>query len=98
MVAILVLLVFVSAAAGDVVQILGTRAIAAARPSPHRVAVTSVIEWTIGCIGYAVIVITDSLWYLAPEVLGLYLGSYIGTTYARRRAITDEQNPLQRAA
>lgn len=82
--ALLALLVFASAAAGDVVQIHNTRAITGIKPSPHRVAITSVMEWAIGCVGW-VIVITDSLWYLLPEVAGLYAGSYLGVWYAARR-------------
>lgn len=82
---LLAVLVFASAAAGDIVSIINTRAIASRRPSPHLIARTSVLEWAIGAVGW-VIVLSHSFWHLIPEVAGLYVGSYIGAWYASRLA------------
>jgi hypothetical protein len=78
----LALLVFLSAAAGDLVQIFGIRRIAAARPDPHSVARFSVLEWSIGAIGWLIVVKTQDFGYLIPEVLGLYLGSWYACRHA----------------
>lgn len=71
----LALLVFASAAAGDLVQIFSIRKIAHAS-DPHAVARLSVLEWSIGAIGWLIVVKTQDFGYLIPEVAGLYLGSW----------------------
>jgi hypothetical protein len=71
----LALLVFASAAAGDLVQIFSIRRIAGAS-DPHAVARLSVLEWSIGAVGWLIVVRTQDLGYLVPEVAGLYLGSW----------------------
>lgn len=79
--AFLGILVFASAFAGEAVQVTNMRAIAD-RASPHVIARTSVLEWSIGAVGWLIVVRTQEFGYLVPEVLGLYLGSW----YAARRA------------
>lgn len=79
----LALLVFASAAAGELVQIVNIRQVAAARPSPHVIARTSVLEWTIGAVGWLIVVKTQNFGFLVPEVLGLYFGSWYGARRAR---------------
>lgn len=80
--AVLAFLVFASAAAGELVQIFSIRRIAGRRLNPHAVARLGVLEWFIGAIGWIVVVRTQDLAYLAPEVLGLYAGSWFGARLA----------------
>ena len=82
--ALLALLVFASAAAGDLVQIVSVRRIARARPNPHAIARLSVLEWAIGSVGWFVVFKTQDPAYLVPEVLGLYVGSWLGAFAAGR--------------
>lgn len=77
MVAFLAVLVFASAALGELVQIANVRRIARGG-GPHVVARLSVLEWAIGAVGWIVVVRTQDLGYLVPEVLGLYAGSWFG--------------------
>ncbi len=80
-VALFGLLVFASAFASEAVQITNIRSIADGR-SPHVIARTSVLEWTIGAIGWLIVVRTQNFGYLVPEVVGLYFGSWFAA--ARR--------------
>jgi hypothetical protein len=90
--ALLILLVFASALAGELVQVLNVRRIARTEEAQgsearavhaHTVARLSVLEWCIGAVGWIVVVKTQALGYLIPEVIGLYLGSLIGTRIKR---------------
>lgn len=76
--ALLAIVVFASAAAGELVQIATVRRITAARPNPHGIARLGVLEWLIGAVGWIVVVRTQDLAYLVPEVIGLYCGSWLG--------------------
>ena len=91
-VAFLALLVFMSAAAGDAVQILAVRRIASRSPSPHGIARMSVLEWLIGTIGWLVIAKTQNFWFLVPEILGLYVGSWIGARFATDKKTCDSEH------
>lgn len=84
--ALLAVLVFVSAFAGEAVQVSNIRSIASGR-NPHVIARTSVLEWSIGAVGWLIVVRTQELGYLAPEVVGLYFGSW----YAARRSLVRPQ-------
>jgi hypothetical protein len=77
----LALLVFASAAAGDLVQVFSIRKIASSG-DPHAVARLSVLEWSIGAVGWLIVVKTQNFGYLIPEVAGLYVGSWYGTCKA----------------
>lgn len=74
------LVTFVAAAAGDYVEAYLTRATVELRP--HRVARLSVAMYAIGCIGWFT-TIKVSLWFMIPEVAGLYLGSWLAITRQR---------------
>ncbi len=84
--------VFLSAAAGDIVESYMVRAVVDL--NPHRTARMSITMWAIGCISWIIIVKSDQWYvYLVPEVLGLYVGSYIGVSAQRKR----QQLPKARA-
>jgi hypothetical protein len=79
--ALLALVTFASAAAGDVVEAYFVRAVADLEP--HRAARMSIAMYAIGCIGWF-ITLKISLWYMLPEVAGLYVGSYFAISRQRR--------------
>ncbi len=75
--------VFLSAAAGDIVEAYMVRSIV--DKDPHKAARMSITMWAIGCISWIIIVKSDQWYiYLVPEVMGLYLGSFIGVSLQRR--------------
>ncbi len=74
------LVTFAAAAAGDFVEAYLTRATVELKP--HRVARLSVAMYAIGCVGWFT-TIKVSLWFMLPEVAGLYLGSWLAITRQR---------------
>lgn len=80
MAALLALLTFASAFAGDFVETLYVQtATARDERAPSRAALLSVAMYGVSLIGW-VITVKVSLWYILPEVAGLYCG----TLYAMR--------------
>lgn len=78
--ALLCLVTFLCAAAGDYVE---TRYVqAATERQAHRAARLSVGMYVVGFAGW-VVTVKISLWYALPEVVGLYLGTW----YAARRRV-----------
>lgn len=76
--------VFLSAAAGDIVEAYMVRSIV--DKDPHKAARMSITMWAIGCVSWIIIVKSDQWYvYLVPEVLGLYLGSFIGVSLQREK-------------
>jgi hypothetical protein len=88
---LLALATFLAALAGDVVEAYFVRAVADLQA--HRAARMSVAMYAVGCVGWFICV-KVSLWYMLPEVLGLYAGSLIavraqrGAEIRRRAAIS----------
>jgi cytochrome c-type biogenesis protein CcmH/NrfF len=80
---LLALATFFAAAAGDVVEAYFVRSVADL--DPHQAARMSVAMYCIGCVGWY-ITIRISLWYMIPEVLGLYVGSVVAIRAQRRKA------------
>lgn len=82
--AALALLTFAAAALGDFVETRYVQAsTSGATPKhAHHAARLSVSLYAVGFLGW-VITVKVSLWYSVPEVLGLYVGTYVAM---RRRA------------
>lgn len=76
-------LTFASALTYDWVEASYVRAVADLEP--HRAARMSVAMYGVGCVGFFV-TLKISLWYMGPEILGLYAGSLLAVRSQRRRA------------
>jgi hypothetical protein len=95
-VGLLCLAVFLSAAAGDIVEAYMVRAVVDLNPT--KTAAMSVSMWAIGCVGWIIIVKTDPWYiYLAPEVLGLCCGSLIGVSLQRKAKEREAPKTFPRA-
>lgn len=77
--ALLVLMVFISAAAIDYAEARYVRAVGAG--AAHVAARWSLAMWALGCLGF-VAMLRVSLWLMIPEGIGFYVGTFVAVRWS----------------